>query len=113
MIYRFHLYFYCPNRLSELLAGNLENAEVFLENLASQELRTFRHRAIMIVAARVNFDPVQNMYILHFRICSLYSLKVNPNGLGNIEAEVEARLSTALLELFGGALPLFVENIDG
>jgi hypothetical protein len=38
---------------------------------------------------------------------------VNPNGLGNIEAEVEARLSTALLELFGGELPLFVENIDG
>jgi hypothetical protein len=113
MIYRFHLSFYCPNKLSELLPGNLENAEVFLENLASRELQTFRHRAIMIVGARVNFDPAPNMSIFYFHIWCLYSLRVNPTGLGNIEVEVEAKLSTALLELFGGTLPLFVENIDG
>jgi hypothetical protein len=113
MIYTFHLYFYCPNSLSELVAGNLENTEVFLEDLASRELQSLRRRVIITVGAQINFNPGQNLYILHFRICCLYSLKVTHSVLRNIEAVVEARLSLALLELFGGPLPLVVENIDG
>jgi hypothetical protein len=113
MFYRFHLFFYCPNSLSELVPGNLENARVFLEDLASQELQSLRRRVIITVGAEVDFNPGQNLYILHFRICCLYSLKVPSAILRNIEAVVEARLSLALLELFGDPLPLSVENIDG
>lgn len=113
MIYSFHLFFYCPNNLSELLPGNLEDAALFLEDLASRELRNFQRRVIIIVGAQVNFNPAQNLYILHFRIYCLYSLKAPSGVLRNIDAVIEARLSLALLELFGDPLPLYVENIDG
>ena len=114
----FHLYFYCPNIVSELPIGDMENNEGFLEDMASKELRNLHSRAILIVKVSIKFDQPHNMYVIHFRISCLYSFKVNLkkvplNGLGNIEVQVEARLSMALLELFGGDLPIYVESVEG
>ncbi len=117
-MHSFHLYFYCPNIVSELPTGDMENNEAFLEDMASKELRNLHPRAILIVKVSIKFDQPHNMYVIHFRISCLYSYKVNLkkvplNGLGNIEVRVEARLSLALLEFFGGDLPIFVESVEG
>ncbi len=111
MLYGLHLYFYSQNKLSELLPGDPENVGAFLEDLANQKLRGFRPGVILIANAAVSFEPWLNIYILRFRIWCLYSHKTDVQVLKSIDVEVEDELSMALLELFGGELPLFVENL--
>ena len=113
MLHGFHLYFYSQNKLSELLPGDPENVSAFLEDLANQKLRGFRRGIILIASATVNFEPWLNIYILRFHIWCLYSHKTDTQILESIDLEVEDELSMALLELFGGELPLFVENLGG
>src|SRR5712691_11441016 len=107
MQHSIQLNFYFQNDLSELLPGDPENVGAFLEDVGSKTLRGFRSGVIFITKAKVNFEPSLNIYILSFRIWCLYSQKTGFQILNSIDIEVEAELSIALLELFGGELPLF------
>src|SRR5438105_15923916 len=93
------LCFQCPGKFSELLPGDLEMSELFIEDLISQALRGLP--SLMIVdTVRLFFSPLQNMYTFEVRIWCYERSKEPFDEEEDIEPQVESLISRALLQLF-------------
>src|SRR5438270_12753321 len=87
MQHRIPLTFRFQNEVSELLPGDPENGEAFLEDLANQKLRGLQPAIILIAKVKIDFEPSLNVHILRFCIWCLYSQQTDVQVLKRIAVE--------------------------